>query len=219
MAVLFRQGDLSAQLVRAGEVHGSSRQKHYALFQRIRINCYTRVGSRIRTVELCVFLTGPNRPHLRGKVKADNVLEDDEFRAFLKALGVRIRSIRKAKNFDMRQIMITSGYYDAQWRKYETGGSLNVQSLLKIALTLDIPLDDLFDGLGQWPRKSVEEIEKARCARLGSLDMDSRVAEVKQSPHLAAQGVKKSKKVSDADQPIVSAKPRAPKKARSQPNQ
>jgi len=87
------------------------------------------------------------------------VLEDEEFRAFLKALGARIRRIRKAKNFDMRHIMITSGYYDAQWRKYETGGSLNLQSLLKIALTLDVPLDDLFDGLGQWPVLSVEEIE------------------------------------------------------------
>ncbi|MGI4830694.1 MAG: hypothetical protein ACRYFU_21245 [Janthinobacterium lividum] len=60
----------------------------------------------------------------------------------------------------MRHIMITSGYYDAQWRKYETGGSLNVQSLLKIALTLDTPLGELLDGLSQWPRLSVEEIEK-----------------------------------------------------------
>ena len=147
------------------------------------------------------------------------MLEDEEFRAFLKALGARIRSVRKAKNLDMRHIMITSGYYDAQWRKYETGGSLNVQSLLKIALTLDIPLDELLDGLGQWPRKNVEEIEKARLARLGSLSMEARVAEVEQSPHIATPSAKRSsKKVSDAEQSSVSPKPRAPKKARSQPN-
>ncbi len=90
------------------------------------------------------------------------MLEDEEFRAFLKALGARIREVRKGKNLDMRHIMITSGYYDAQWRKYETGGSLNVQSLLKIALTLDVPLSELFDGLGQWPKLSVEEIQKQR---------------------------------------------------------
>ena len=151
------------------------------------------------------------------------MLEDEEFRAFLKALGARIRSVRKAKNFDMRYIMITSGYYDAQWRKYETGGSLNLQSLLKIALTLDIPLDELLDGLGQWPRMNVGEIEKARCARLGSLDMKARMAEVKQSPQVATPGVKTSlspsKKVSDADQLAASVKPRALKKARSQQNQ
>jgi transcriptional regulator with XRE-family HTH domain len=93
------------------------------------------------------------------------VLEDEEFRAFLKALGARIRTIRKGKNFDMRHIMITSGYYDAQWRKYETGGSLNLQSLLKIALTLEVPLTELFDGLGQWPTLNVEEIEKRRLAK------------------------------------------------------
>jgi transcriptional regulator with XRE-family HTH domain len=93
------------------------------------------------------------------------VLEDEEFRAFLKALGARIRTIRKGKNFDMRHIMITSGYYDAQWRKYETGGSLNLQSLLKIALTLEVPLTELFDGLGQWPILNVEEIEKRRLAK------------------------------------------------------
>ena len=97
------------------------------------------------------------------------MLEDEEFRAFLKALGARIRTIRKAKNFDMRHIMITSGYYDAQWRKYETGGSLNLQSLLKIALTLEVPLNELFDGLGQWPTLSVEEIEKRRIAELSLL--------------------------------------------------
>ncbi len=93
------------------------------------------------------------------------MLEDDEFRAFLKALGARIRTVRKSKNFDMRHIMITSGYYDAQWRKYETGGSLNLQSLLKIALTLEIPLRELLDGLGQWPALNVEEIEKQRVAK------------------------------------------------------
>ena len=151
------------------------------------------------------------------------MLEDEEFRAFLKALGARIRSVRKAKNLDMRHIMITSGYYDAQWRKYETGGSLNVQSLLKIALTLDIPLDELFDGLGQWPRKNVEEIEAARFARLGSLSAEARVTEVEQSPRIATPSAKtsskKSKKVSDAQQSFVNAKPRTPKKARSQANQ
>ena len=120
------------------------------------------------------------------------MLEDEEFRAFLKALGARIRTIRKGKNFDMRHIMITSGYYDAQWRKYETGGSLNLQSLLKIALTLEVPLTELFDGLGQWPTLNVEEIEKLRVAKQNLLKpeaepMQSLEAEQMHSQELAVK--------------------------------
>jgi transcriptional regulator with XRE-family HTH domain len=122
------------------------------------------------------------------------VLEDDEFRAFLKALGARIRTIRKGKNFDMRHIMITSGYYDAQWRKYETGGSLNLQSLLKIALTLEVPLTELFDGLGQWPTLSVEEIETRRVAKLGLLkaEVEQVLEAVEVSSHEPALKAKSS---------------------------
>jgi transcriptional regulator with XRE-family HTH domain len=115
------------------------------------------------------------------------VLEDEEFRAFLKALGARIRTIRKGKNFDMRHIMITSGYYDAQWRKYETGGSLNLQSLLKIALTLEVPLTELFDGLGQWPTLNVEEIEKRRVAKQNLLKPEAEARQALEAEQIAPQ--------------------------------
>ena len=115
------------------------------------------------------------------------MLEDGEFRAFLKALGAQIRTIRKSKNFDMRHIMITSGYYDAQWRKYETGGSLNLQSLLKIALTLEVPLNELFDGLGQWPTLSVEEIEKRRIAKLSLLKPEAEPGQALDAEHTSPQ--------------------------------
>jgi transcriptional regulator with XRE-family HTH domain len=115
------------------------------------------------------------------------VLEDEEFRAFLKALGARIRTIRKGKNFDMRHIMITSGYYDAQWRKYETGGSLNLQSLLKVALTLEVPLTELFDGLGQWPTLNVEEIEKRRVAKQNLLKPQAEAMQPLEAEQIAPQ--------------------------------
>jgi transcriptional regulator with XRE-family HTH domain len=117
------------------------------------------------------------------------VLEDEEFRAFLKALGARIRTIRKGKNFDMRHIMITSGYYDAQWRKYETGGSLNLQSLLKIALTLEVPLTELFDGLGQWPTLNVEEIEKRRVAKQNLLKPEAEPSQALEAEQIPSQGL------------------------------
>lgn len=86
------------------------------------------------------------------------MLTDEEFRGFLKILGRRIRAIRKAKNLTMREITIASNYYDAQWRKYEGGGSLTFESLMKVALALDVSLADLLGDLGQWPTKSVREI-------------------------------------------------------------
>lgn len=87
------------------------------------------------------------------------MLEDQEFKDFLKALGTRIRQLRKSKGLDMRDIMIASGYYDAQWRKYEAGGSMNLASLMRVAQALDVSLTELFDGLGQWPKLSVGDIE------------------------------------------------------------
>lgn len=93
------------------------------------------------------------------------MLEDQEFKGFLKALGARIKQLRKAKGLDMRDIMIASGYYDAQWRKYEAGGSMNVASLMRVALALDVSLVELFDGLGQWPKLSVKDIEWQRSAK------------------------------------------------------
>lgn len=90
------------------------------------------------------------------------MLTEDEFKGFLKILGRRIRAIRKAKNLNMRHIMISTGYYDAQWRKYECGGSMNIQALLKIALALDVPLSELLGELGQWPLRSVAELSESK---------------------------------------------------------
>lgn len=70
----------------------------------------------------------------------------------------------------MRDIMISTGYYDAQWRKYESGGSLNVASLLKVALALNVSLSVLLDGLGQWPQLSVAEIQAQHRISPDSID-------------------------------------------------
>lgn len=86
------------------------------------------------------------------------VLEDDEVRDFARALGIRIRLLRKEKKINMREIAL-HGFYDSQWRKYESGGAVNFSTLMKIALTLKVNLRELLDGLGQWPDLSVSEIQ------------------------------------------------------------
>jgi hypothetical protein len=69
--------------------------------------------------------------------------------------------LRKSKGPLLGDIMIEAGCYDAQWRKYEAGGSLNITSLMKIALALEVTLTELLDGLGQWRKLSVAEIQAA----------------------------------------------------------
>ena len=88
------------------------------------------------------------------------MLTNDELTSFLATLGRQIKRLRKEKGLLMRDIMLKTGYYDAQWRKYEAGGSLNIASLMKVALALDVTLVDLLDGLGEWPKLNVAEIER-----------------------------------------------------------
>jgi len=144
------------------------------------------------------------------------VLTDEEYDCFLKALGTRIKQLRKDKKFNMRDIMIATGYYDAQWRKYESGGSMNFQSLLKIALALDVSLGELFDGLGQWPKLSVAEIlgqheTKAATHRVDepkSYSLDS-------SPEPSVQPSESAKTVSKKVRQKGAAQPRAGAAGRS----
>ena len=75
------------------------------------------------------------------------LLTNDEFTGFLKILGRRIRAIRKAKNLNMWHIIISTGYYDAQWRKHELGGTMNISTLMKIAPALDVPISELWESL------------------------------------------------------------------------
>lgn len=126
------------------------------------------------------------------------MLTEDEFKDFLKALGKRIRALRRDKKLNMRDIMISTGYHDAQWRKYEAGGSLNIMSLMKVALALEVSLVELLDGLGQWPLQSVAEIESkvtgtSPSPSSGDLNADS----AEQKPKTRKRLLVKSSRVAD----------------------
>ena len=134
------------------------------------------------------------------------MLTEDEFRDFLKALGKRIRALRRDKKLNMRDIMIATGYYDAQWRKYEAGGSMNLMSLMKVALALEVSLVDLLDGLGQWPLRTVAEIESKPATTsllpdAADLDEDSSV-KPKSRKRLLAKSSKTGVTASPADKGV-----------------
>ena len=79
---------------------------------------------------------------------------DAEYEAFLKVLGARIKQLRKERKLSLRDIVVKHGYQDSQWRNYESGGSLQVRSLLRIAEVLRVPLAELVIGLDKRKRSA-----------------------------------------------------------------
>ena len=82
---------------------------------------------------------------------------DEELKEYLAALGARIKARRKECKMTMRDIMIATGSYDSQWRRYEKGGGVTLGSLLKIAIVLKTTPSILLEGLPlpQWSEMPV----------------------------------------------------------------
>jgi transcriptional regulator with XRE-family HTH domain len=83
-----------------------------------------------------------------------------DYKAFLKALGQRIRQFRKERGWSLRDMVIQHGYHDSQWRKYESGGGLTIPSLLRIAELFQVSLSKLLDGLAEYPAQTMQEIKE-----------------------------------------------------------
>lgn len=168
-----------------------------------------RMGLKARTSrEICFLL---------GKGDLTHLLTDEEFKRFLKALGIRIKTLRKDKNFNMRDIMIATGYYDTQWRKYEAGGSMNLQSLMKVALALDVSLAELFDGLAEWPKLSVSEIEGQAAFKAGKSHHRANAGLPEPSDHTRTSDSKAAKKSSAAKRSDSSPSRASPTSAKTPP--
>lgn len=73
---------------------------------------------------------------------------DEEYEQFLKALGKRIREMRLAKGWSQRDMVILHGYNDSQWRKYERGGGMTLQSLVNLSKVFNERLTIVLDGVG-----------------------------------------------------------------------
>ena len=111
-------------------------------------------------------------------VQKDDVLTEDVLKTFLRTLGTRIKSLRKDKKVSMRDIMVKTGYYDTQWRRYEAGSNINIPSLMKVAIALDVTLLELLGGLGDWPRVSVQKVQE----HIGIEPADVLTAELESEP-------------------------------------
>ena len=74
---------------------------------------------------------------------------EDEYEELLKALGKRIKKLRKARGLTLREMEIIHGYRDSDWRRLESAGAGNMALLLKVARGFGISLSTLLKGLEQ----------------------------------------------------------------------
>ncbi len=64
---------------------------------------------------------------------------------FLKQLGDRIKSLRKAKGYsNYEQFAFTHGIARAQYGRYENGADMRISSLLKIIQAFDMNVEEFF---------------------------------------------------------------------------
>ena len=85
---------------------------------------------------------------------------DLEYERGLKTLGARIKQLRNERGLTLKDMTVLHNYHDSQLRRYERGGSINVQSHLKIAKVFKTSLSDLLDGLGEYPAVPISEFAK-----------------------------------------------------------
>ncbi|MGA9157002.1 MAG: helix-turn-helix domain-containing protein [Candidatus Sulfotelmatobacter sp.] len=68
--------------------------------------------------------------------------------AFFRALGRRVRDIRKRKGLSQED-MISFGFSARHWQQIEAGRPITVKTLLRISGAFDLPLVRLIRGLDQ----------------------------------------------------------------------
>jgi len=68
--------------------------------------------------------------------------------AFFRALGCRVRDIRKRKGLSQED-MISFGFSARHWQQIEAGRPITVKTLLRISAAFDLPLVRLIRGLDQ----------------------------------------------------------------------
>lgn len=77
---------------------------------------------------------------------------------FFTALGRRIKELRKERGLSLHDMVVKHGYYQSQWQKYEKGGPVTVDSLLRMATCFGLTLGALINGLNdQFPRQLAPE--------------------------------------------------------------
>ena len=85
---------------------------------------------------------------------------DQDYEEFLMLIAERIKTLRKERGLALRDMVVTHGYHDSNYRRIEREGAGGIQSLLRICKAFNVKLSDLLDGLGEYPKEDLKNIGK-----------------------------------------------------------
>jgi transcriptional regulator with XRE-family HTH domain len=71
-----------------------------------------------------------------------------DYKEFLKALGQRVKKLRKERGLTHRALMTAHGFHLTQLQRIERGEGVSVPMLLRLAETFGMPVEKLIAGLG-----------------------------------------------------------------------
>ena len=109
----------------------------------------------------CLYLAKPAGSWFGGSTLSCEVFErmDADYKRFCKALGAHIKELRKARGISNWDLRATHGVNDAQWRRYERGGGLTIELLLKVAAILGVSAGELLDGAREPASAEVMDVQ------------------------------------------------------------
>jgi transcriptional regulator with XRE-family HTH domain len=87
-----------------------------------------------------------NRPLLDGFGKA--TMQYD-YERFLAELGARVKQLRKERKLTHRRMVTDFDFHLGQLAKIENGIGVSMQTMLKLCVAFDMPLEEFVRGLGQ----------------------------------------------------------------------
>lgn len=69
-----------------------------------------------------------------------------EYEEFVSALAVRIKELRQERGWTQMQMMRDFSYHLSHWQNIENGRKMSLETMLRVANTFDISLEDLLAG-------------------------------------------------------------------------
>ena len=71
-----------------------------------------------------------------------------DYKAFSAELGKRIRQLRKESGLTLRALIVHHDFHLTQIQRIEKGEGISIPTLLRIAETFQIPMEQLVAGIG-----------------------------------------------------------------------
>ena len=70
-----------------------------------------------------------------------------DYEEFRQALATRIKALREAKGWTQMRMSAEFGYQLSFWQSIETGRKMSLRTMLRVANTFDMTLEELLQGI------------------------------------------------------------------------